>query len=175
MSNHTSMSNWRKAVQVLKYLCGPRTDSSVFSASQIRSTCFGWCSASFVSQEREGQGQQGFFISNGSAPVVYCCSKLKIIIARKRSLNCVELRMAQVIQLPMGVRFSGCIIIIRHDGGTTKLFSINEAFNWSPYLHPAKGLPLAISRWSSSPPIIWRQISWRTYCLYLRVIVIHYR
>ena len=71
------MSDWRKAIRILYYLAGTKHEGLVYSAN-----------AKFIPRiyadashhlYPEGHGQQGFFITNGSAPVGQRSTKIKMI------------------------------------------------------------------------------------------------
>ena len=127
----------------------------------------------------EGHGQQGFFISNGSAPVRHRSTKIKMIT---RSSSESELCGAEesatyavwyrLLLQGMCVIFSGPISSIRTINALSlwrcKVKLSSEPSIWSDVRATfGKGLKLETSCWSSSPQRKWKQTSWQSRCLVL--------
>ena len=72
-----TVSDWKKALRILCYLSGTRNEGLVYKADVKFSPAI--CADASHHLYPEGHGQQGFFITNGSAPVGQRSSKIKMI------------------------------------------------------------------------------------------------
>jgi len=72
-----SVNDWKKAIRILCYLSGTRNEGLIYKANIAFSPAI--CADASHHLYPEGHGQQGFFISNGSAPVGQRSSKIKMI------------------------------------------------------------------------------------------------
>ena len=70
-------SDWKKALRILCYLSGTRNEGLVYQADVPFSLAI--CADASHHLYPEGLGQEGFFITNGSAPVGQRSSKIKMI------------------------------------------------------------------------------------------------
>jgi hypothetical protein len=69
--------DWSKVMRILRYLAGTRSEGITFSAKIPFKPMISADASHHL--HAEGHGQQGFFISNGSAPVAHRSSKIKMI------------------------------------------------------------------------------------------------
>ena len=72
-----SINDWNKALRILRYLSGTKNEGLVYQAGRKFNPSI--CADASHHLYPEGHGQQGFFISNGSAPVGHRSSKIKMI------------------------------------------------------------------------------------------------
>jgi hypothetical protein len=78
-SSKPTEDDWQKLLRILRYLDGTRTEGIIFSSKvPFKPTPTISADASHHLHP-EGHGRQGFFISNGSAPVAHRSSKIKMI------------------------------------------------------------------------------------------------
>jgi len=72
-----TVSDWKKAIRILGYLSGTRNEGLIYKADIKFTPAI--CADASHHLYPEGHGQQGFFITNGSAPVGQRSSKIKMI------------------------------------------------------------------------------------------------